>query len=180
MAFMHAHPHIAVFVGTWLSPALMILGFLALLTERKLRLPNILARCTETKMLSNLNTNPLQNSEGRTQSNKKLDWHWLVQIQLANQSDTSATIEAVKAQVKIGKRTVESEHYEATDELKSEANMNLPSLWNKIRGVPLVKGAGHRGWLCFNIKQVSEQELGRLKMKIWFIDALGSKHKVRC
>jgi hypothetical protein len=205
--FMLNHSRIAVFIHTpFTYLVLLVLGFLFLKADRELNQPKIVAKFVNARMFPDLSTTPtsvLFDTEMKTPGwdEVKIDWEWFIEVQLVNDSDAPTTIENVEVRTTVGskwrKESVPSTHTEDFDRFSIDMGLDVhgnpnnrqypkprhrpvPSLMQEIRGVPLTKGIGHRGWLRFNLPQVSQRDAnsGRVKINIWLIDALEGKHKL--
>jgi hypothetical protein len=126
---------------------------------------------------------------------RKLDWFWFTEVQLANDSDTATTIEDVEVRVRTGKMFCRKEatatYVQDISNYKIERRgdndrhgwqryQEVPSLMGKIRGQPLMRGIGYRGWVCCDIRQVDQKSINNNPLlDIWLVDALHGKHKVQ-
>jgi hypothetical protein len=197
-----AHPYLAAFAHTpFVYLALLILGFFFLTAERKLKLPNIHARLINERIMPNLHTvtiDDLFKTERQTPGwdERKLDWWWFVEIQLANDSDTRTTIQTVGGRVTIGRHKGDISLFDnlgqfridmgikadgtTNAEFSGQRHRNLTSLLQTIANEPLERGIGYRGWMRCEVKQISQKDMnsGRVKIHLWLIDALQGRHKV--
>ncbi len=190
------HPHVAAFVRTPVFYlVIIVVGFGLLWTERKAKLPRIRTRYVNARLIPKLQTVSMRML---VETEKKMpgwerhraNWYWFVELQLVNESDTPVTVEEVEACVKLrGGRKLSIQHLKdlrnfhfykpMSDVFDTAKNTPIPSLVDKIRGVPLTKGLGYRGWLGFEIARVSQYEMQKPSLDIWLIDALEVKHHVQ-
>lgn len=201
---MAGHPHVAAVMRTpFMYLILLAVGWVSLRAERQLKLPNIVAKFVNSRLVPDLSTTTMKtvfDSQAKKSGwdEETIDWDWFIEVQLANDSDTPATIEKVEARAIAGGRSVPVTHSE--DFLKYSMDYGLdgqgnsiqtsfvgqaryrpvPNLMKKIRGVPLTKGIGYRGWLRFKMPKVSQRDVNekRIKMDIWLVDALEGRHKL--
>ena len=171
---------------------------LFLWSERKLKLPKIVARYTNARVFPNLHTATMRDmidTETKTPGweQRKLDWNWLMEVQLVNDSETPTTIDHVGAKVRINRETKKAK---LVDELSKfiidmgydanckscsfsgEQYRQLPDLLKTLQDKPLTKGIGYRGWIGFEVKQISQGDINRAKLDMSFVDALGDEHRV--
>lgn len=205
-AFMVEHPHFATLIRTPFSYLLLlILGFLFLSAERRLKQPRIVARFVNSRIIPNLKTTTIKavlDSDAKTPGWEahKLDWEWFIETQLANDAETPTTIEEVRVRISIKRKwwkreAVKVERSEDFNRFlidmgidknlkghsfEGERYRKVSSLMEKIRNVPLTKGIGYRGWLRFKVNQVNQKDMngGRILVDVWLIDALEGKHKL--
>jgi hypothetical protein len=195
-SLMRSHPHIAAFVRTpFVYAVLLIFGFVFLTAERKLNLPRIMARYTNSRIILNLKTTTMKQVIDSEEKKpgwdlSPVDWHWLVEVQLANESDTPTTIEEVEVSVKlrgkykklpIGRKAIAATYIRdlnAFDKLGGAAFTKLPSLLTEIDGKPLTKGIGHRGWMRIDFRANQHDVNNHPILDIRLVDALRGKHRV--
>ena len=203
-----AHPNVAAFVRTpWVMFVLLLLGFGFLWADRKIKLPRISARLVNTKLVPRLRTVTLQQvfdeeSKKPGWDQYESDWDWFLEVQMVNESETPTTIEDVEVRVGVvrkflgirlpswvpwGKtfpcKQVEdfSEHciHRSVLDIYDNADSKIPSLMKEIKGKPLTIGIGHRGWLRFELRKITQHNLCRSELEIWLVDALQELHYVR-
>jgi hypothetical protein len=127
----------------------------------------------------------------------EVDYFWLVEVRLANESETTITVEEIRGKVRTGgnkwlrnilpfvRKTIPAKHVADLtkfiimphgDQVGYEP---VPSLLAKIANVPLVKGVGYRGWLCFSLRASQKDMLfdGPL-LDVWLVDALYGEHRL--
>jgi hypothetical protein len=169
--------------------ALLVLVFLTLWGERKLKQSDIVALYTNRFLYHDLLTTPW--GAGEDQINKApgwdmrpLNWHIFVEVRLANDSDTPATLEDADITIISGhkfwfKKRHEGIHIKDLSKCwKHPGHGELTSLMDATRNVPLTKGIGHRGWLRFHLKNCSIRETNSLRYEVALIDALQGRHLV--
>jgi hypothetical protein len=54
----------------------------------------------------------------------------------------------------------------------------LSGLFQNIKGVPLKKGIGHRGWICFSLTVTQRELADHPLIDVWLIDALYGEHRL--
>ncbi len=205
-AFINAHPRLASFVRTPIAYlGLLILGFIFLIGEHRLKQPKLLFRLMNSRTIPDLHTTPMAavvESEHKTPGwdERKIDWYSFFEVQVTNDSDTPTTISGLEASARIKRdwlktKPIEIRHFEDFDGFLMDVGMdvnlkgvrhtgerhrNIPSLLAKIKEVPLTRGIGHRGWLRFRLSQVSQKDMngGHLRIDVRLIDSLGGKHKL--
>jgi hypothetical protein len=205
--FLAANPHIAAFVRTPFAYALLLfLGFLFLKAETKLKLPNITARFANSRTIPNLKTTTLEDvfkteSKAAGWDLRPLNWHWFLEIYLVNESETPVTIEDIEIEVKVGKwprrKTIPAKLVQDLSRFQIDMALDgtgqphnkpfelprrrpVPSLMEKIKGVPIAKWIGYRGWVRIELPGVSQKDInnGNTRIEIWLVDALEGKHKL--
>jgi hypothetical protein len=206
--FLLSHPRLATLIrtpfGYW---SFLILGFLFLYAERRLKQPGIVARRTNSRVIPDLHTATMKvlfDTEKKTPGwdEHRFDWDWFIEVQMTNDSQTPTTIDGLEVTVSVAekrrkRRTIEAQHLEdlhafnmdmAFDDqgnphgkhFVGERYRTVPSLMAKIGDVPLGQEVGYRGWLHFKVKQVNQREMygGKISINIWLIDAMQRKHKL--
>lgn len=194
------HPPIASIVRSPTFPLLCLgVALLAVYGDKYLKLPSVIARYTNSRIIPDLRTTTWKvifDSDSKTPGwdLHEINWFWLVEVRLANESDTAITVEDVEVRVRVGgnkwlrglfpflRRTIPSKlvrdvgkfhtapHGEQTDYKK------VDGLVGKLQGMPLEKGHGHRGWICVSLKTNQRHMLDRPLLDIWLIDALYGRH----
>jgi len=206
VSFIGAHPRLASFVRTpFAYLGLLILGFLFLASERFLKQPRLLVRLLNSRTNPDLHTTPVAavfESQAKTRGwdERKLDWDCFLETQVTNDSDTPTTITRLEARARVKRNWWKSEEVKITHsedfdgfvidrgidvnlkgvKYSGERYIQIPSLMEKIRNLPLTRGIGHGGWLRFRLPQVSQKDIneGNLRIDFWLVDALGGKHKL--
>jgi hypothetical protein len=206
-SFMLAHPLFAAFVRTpFVYAVLLILGFIFLQAERRLKLPKIQARFANSRLIPNLGTTTVQtmfNTEKKKPGwdEEPIDWHWFIEVHLVNDSDTSTVIEDVEIKARTGtswpKREVLVTHSLDFRKVQMDKSLNgsgvghgkkylgnryepLVGLMSAIKGVTLTRGIPYRGWLRIEVPQVCQKDVntGSISVDIWLIDAFQGRHKL--
>lgn len=199
------HPHIAVVVRTRFALLpLLVIGLLVLYAERKLKQPRLVARLINSRFVPDIHTTTIGDVFDTQEKKagwdeKKLNWRWLAEVQVANDADTPATIEGIETRAWIRRRLwqrnvkVSAKHDPNTDDYRMDFGHDeqggdrpfqgtqyrkVDNLIEKTRNVPLTRGIGYRGWLRIDISQVSQRDAKDLKVDIWLVDALQNRHKV--
>jgi hypothetical protein len=187
------HPRVAAALHTpFTYVGLLFVGFFFLFVEGKLREAKIVARYTNSKLIPNLHTTTMKALFDCEQKkpgwdDQKLDWYWFVELQLANDSDFPTTLEDIEVRLKAGKKVavtkVLKEFKSFVMEQKSTGEHptyeKVPDLMQKLSGVPLTRGIGHRGWIGFSVEQVNQKDINNHPdLEVWLVDALKRKHKV--
>ncbi len=127
---------------------------------------------------------------GRTDYEVESDF--LFEIFLVNKSDVTVTIEKYLAEAEIvGVWTELKQMTDVADyQLDFGEEQHLPmgsfnkyedlsNLYEQLKGVPLVKGVGYKGWLRFRLTSEKQNVEGQtIQHKVTLIDALGGKHPV--
>jgi len=206
VSFIGAHSRVASVVRTpFAYLGLLILGFLFLASERFLKQPRLLVHLLNSRTIPDLHTTPvaaLFESQAKSSGwdERKLDWDCFLETQVTNDSDTPTTVTRVEARARVKHKWWETEEIGITHSedfggfvmdrgldvnLKGVAHsgeryVQLPSLTEKIRNIPLTRGIGHSGWLRFRLPQVSQKDMngGNLRIDFWLVDALGVRHKM--
>jgi hypothetical protein len=206
-AFINAHPPLASFVRTPIVYlGLLILGFVFLLSEQRLKQPKLVCRLTNWRTIPDLHTTPMAalfESENKTPGwdERKIDWYSFMEVQVTNDSDTPTTISGLKTRAKTKRGWLRTEpvaitHFEDFDKFlmdvgldvnlkgvhhTGERHRKVPSLIEKIKDVPLTRGIGHTGWLGFRLAQVSQKDVngGQLVLDVCLVDSLGGRHELK-
>ena len=123
------------------------------------------------------------------------DADFLFDIHLVNVTDNVTTVQDITAEAEIDgkwcslpklddlsdyqletyKDKEDSEKPFAHDHAKIQ---ELTSLWPSIKGVPLVRGVGHEGWVGFRLDVVATALEKPINHKVRLIDAMGGVHAV--
>jgi hypothetical protein len=207
VSFIAAHPSVAAIVRTPFGYlALLILGFLFLMSDKFLKQPRILVRLLNSRTSPDLHTTLVAavfESQNKTPGwdDRKLDWDCFLETQITNDTDNPTTVTALEVRGRLKRKWWErTEKIEITHSedfggfvidkgldvklngipFSGERYIPIPNLMEKIRNLALTRGIGHNGWLRLRIPQVSEKNLnnGNVRIDFWLVDALGGKHKV--
>ena len=199
---MLAHPEIAALTHGPTFP-LFCLGvcFASVYGERYLKMPDIRAIYLNCRLNPDLSTATLQdafNTEAKTPGwdEKEIGWHCLFDVRLANHSETPVTIEEMEAIVRVGgnkwlrkifpfarkkirlKLIKDLSAFKAGPHEDNPGYTPLDCLLPKIKGVPLEKGVGYRGWLGFKGRATQGELFDHPVIDVTLIDALEAKHKL--
>lgn len=206
-AFMTDHPHFATFIRTPFSYlCLIVVGFLFLFAERKLKQPRLIGRYTNSRFVPDLSSATVQmvfDSEAKKPGwdETRFDWDWFLEVQVVNDSETPATIDRVETKVWIGKiwkrKFFDIEYLEDLDRFDmdmalegvgkhhgkkyvGERYRDVPSLMEKISDIPLEREIGYKGWIHLKIKKANQREVnsGKINVDIKLIDAMQRKHAI--
>lgn len=200
-SFFTSHPHVAEFTRRpFVYLALLVLGFVFLQAEKRLRLPLIRARYTNVKTSPNLAKITMRSvfdSEMKKPGwdTEELDWFCFVELQLANETATPVTLDEVESKAWAEPQNWKEKVFKfkrkkltmvpVADFKGYEIDRNggyghreaIPNLLKQLEKTPLTQGAGHRGWLCFAVK-ACQRDLKKPTIDVWLIDALRGKHRV--
>lgn len=126
----------------------------------------------------------------------ELDWVWFVEIQTANESATPVTVDEVQVSVRCRSekwkwlplrvkklpatpRRIFTDCRMDNNEGLSLDNKEVPNILDTISGTPMSQGVGYRGWLAFHVKANQRDMNNGEGIKVWLVDALRHKHRVR-
>ena len=125
-----------------------------------------------------------------------LECDLLVEIHLVNKTDTPVTIQSIIAEAELSGSWVPITLNEDLRDYQIEYEDELvdnpgwiggqhpkredlsPNLALELKGAPLVKGIGHRGWLRFGIDIPVQQQGKPIQHRITLVDALDNRHGV--
>lgn len=199
---MLAHPHLsALFHGPMLPLFCLGACLAAVYGERYLKLPDIRAVYLNSRLNPDLSTATLQDAfdtEAKKSGwdKKEIGWHWLIEVRLSNHSETPATIEEIEAIVRVGgnkwirwifpfvRKTIRMKpikdltKFKASPHDDSREYTPLDGLLPKIKGTPLSKGVGYRGWMGFSGRATQGEMLDKPTLDVLLIDALDVTHKL--
>jgi len=206
--FMMTYPQIAHFVETpFLSLIFLVLGLSLLWTERRIKEPNIKARYTNSRVVPDLHSVTMQlmidsAREVPGWDEKRFDWDWFIEVQMANDSETPTTIDDLLVVISTlrswknwKKQVFEVRYLEDLEDFDMDMTLNgegkphgkrifgaryqpVSSLMAKIKDTPLRQEIGYRGWLHFKVFQVNQKEMrfNKIKIDIRLIDAMQRSH----
>ncbi len=204
--FMLIHPHIAAYFRTPFPYIILSVGaVLAMRAEKWLKEPRLVARYTNSRTIPDMHSTTMQvwsDTEHKKPGweDHLLNWDWFIEAQFANDSDIPTTVDNLAVEVSIKPKTgrkkiFKTQYREDLNEFRMNMVLNgqgephgipfvgdryrlIPSLIEKIRGVPLIRETSHRGWIHFKIFNVSQREMnsGRLRIDVWLLDAMQRRH----
>jgi hypothetical protein len=199
---MLGHPALAAVLRGPFFPLLCLgVAILAVYGKEYLKLPSVMARYTNSRTIPNLKTvsaKLLVDTQNETPgwNEQECGWFWLIEVRLANESDTPITVEDIEGRVRVGgskwlrklfpftRKTLSVKHVKDVSRFDSSPHEGQPryeplkGLFESIEGVPLTKGVGHRGWICFSITATQRELNDAPVMDVWLIDALYGKHRL--
>jgi hypothetical protein len=199
---MVVHPIMASIVRGPTFPLLCLgVAILMVYGERYLKLPSVMARYTNSRINPNLATTPMQivvDTETKKPGWDKqdIDWYWLIEVRLANESETPITVEDIEGKVRVGgnkwlrwlfpitRKYLPVKHVRDVTKFSTTPHEGHPGyeplsgLLQNIKGVPLTKGIGHRGWLCFALRANQQEMHDKPSLDVWLIDALYGRHRL--
>jgi hypothetical protein len=204
--FMDTHPRFAVYMHTPFSYfVLMGLGLAPLWAEKVLKVPRLIAKLTNCRMVPDLTTTPVglifdSQSKKPGWDREKVNWEWFPEIRVVNNSDIPTTIERVEIRAWIkrgwwsGKENVAITQKQEVDDYEIDLSIDdnfkslhytgnrfqtMDNLTDRIRNVHLTRGIGYKGWLRFHVEQVSQADIPLLELQAFLIDSLDNKHEVQ-
>jgi hypothetical protein len=204
-SFLKDHPKLDWFAHTpYVFGVLLVVAFVTLYSQYKVRQPYIIARYTNSRVCPDLHSATMQmmfDTEEKKPGwdEHKFDWNWFIELRLVNDSDTPTTVHKFETKVKAGgswlrrltrttRRIEASMMNNVTDfqfyhqkgfQFDRRREVPLPSLVDNIRDKPLTRGIGHDGWIGIHLKQASQREMNtKPNLDVWVVDAYGHKHRV--
>lgn len=196
-----AHPLLDKFLHTPLVYIVLLLGGFALLAvEQRLKRPRLLVKFVNSRIQPNLHRMTMRDffeacDKKPGWDERPLDAWWFVELHVVNDSDIPTKLEDVEVCVRAGKRgRLEVTPYPDMGQFRADMGYDenlkdkryenpryrdLPDLRKDTTNVPLTRGIGHRGWLRFGVKGITQKDIdaSRLNIDIWLIDSLHEKHK---
>jgi hypothetical protein len=122
------------------------------------------------------------------------DCDLLVELSIVNESDTPVTIDGFDVELLDDKRVIPTREIndvstfrldfgEVTVREKGRSVLRnhrepLNDLKSELRGIPLTKGIGHKGWIRFEVKDFDRTKMETAKLKLCVVDAFESRHPV--
>jgi hypothetical protein len=200
---MLSHPAIAVVLRGPLFPLLCLgVALLAVYGKEYLKLPSVMARYINSRTIPNLKSVTVKmlfdtESKAPGWDLQEAEWYWLIEVRLANESETPITVEDIEGRVRVGgnkwirwflpaftRKTLSVKHVKDATQFSSSPHDGQPKyehlsgLFQNIKGLPLTKGVGHTGWICFLLKANQRELSDHPVMDVWLIDALYGKHRL--
>jgi hypothetical protein len=204
--WLHSHPFWESIIKSPAFPLIcLVLCFVIISAEKSRKSASIKGLFMNSRAIPNMRTVTnaafFESAKNPGKGEHQLSWYYFVDIHIVNDSENVVTIEDAKVEAfvkdksKWQKRKVPSQHVRDVSKFRIDNGLNsvaemreyegvryeeIKSLLQTIRGVPLTKGVGYRGWLRLDVKQVSEKEAneGRVGLRVWLIDAMQMKHEV--
>jgi hypothetical protein len=166
-----------------------------------LKLPNVRAKYTNSITIPVLKKITVKMVVDTQEQNpgwdtQDVEWWWFIEVRLANDSETAITVENIEAKGRVGgnrwirkllpftRRTVKMKHIKDISNFVSSPHEGqpkyegLPGLFKNIKGIPLEKGVGHNGWICFSLTATQRELADHPSIDVWVIDALDGKHQL--
>lgn len=207
MTFLAAHPLLAQFFHSPIPYlGLLVLGLTSLWAERQIKEPHIAARYGNFRSVPDLHSVTLQmvtDAEHKKPGwdKHRFDWDWFVEVQMVNDSETRTTFDHLKIEITLRqgwcRKPLDFTYLDDLDSFDMDLCLNgegkdhgrpvqgeryrpVPSLVEKIKGVPLEQEIGYRGWVHFKVPNLSQREVNSEKIRInmWIVDAKQREHEL--
>lgn len=187
-SLMERHPMLDHFFHSQMvSPMILAFGLALLITERKLKEPNIEAIFERVNLEWRLDNLDFAVIAGRIakQVGKsfRADCDFLAEVYLVNHADIPVTVRAIEGEFFhrkhwwSKKRKLPATFRPNIEEYRmNDAPLKTLSY---LLETALERGIGHRGWLRFELLDISDADASGLKCKIRIVDALGLRHTIK-
>lgn len=197
---MTAHPIFANLIhGPFFPMLCLAVCLVAVYGERYLKSPEIRGFYLNSRLNHDLSTVTMRDvfdTEERRPGwdEKEIGWHWIIEVRLSNHSDYPVTVEEVEATVKVGgqkwlrkifpflRKTIRMKPIKDVSQFQSSPHEDNPGytqldgLLQKIKGIPLTRGVGYRGWMAFSCRATQGEMIDHPTLDVFLVDALDVKH----